>query len=209
MAAAPASPTVLLDPAAIGEHVQRLGREIARDHPDGVVLVGVLTGALIFLADLARAVPDIPVTVDFIAISRFAPDSGRVKILHDLGADIGGRDVVLVEDIVDTGLTLAYLVGQLSARGPRRLSTCAMLDRPSRRIVPQPVDYRGHVLDAEFVLGYGLHVHDLYRNVPAVFAADRDTLLNRPDAYVADLYRRRDSPSRPGGRVKSVPSEEL
>jgi hypoxanthine phosphoribosyltransferase len=207
--AAHASPKVLLDPAAIAGHVQRLGREIARDHPDGVVLVGVLMGALIFLADLARAIPDIAVTIDFISISRFAPDSGRVKILHDLAADIGGRDVVLVEDIVDTGLTLAYLVGQLSARGPRRLSTCAMLDRPSRRIVPQRVDYCGHVLDAEYVLGYGLHVRDLYRNVPAVFAADRDTLVARPDAHVDDLYRRRDSPSEPGGRVRIVPSEEL
>ena len=117
--------------------MRRLGREIARDHPDGVVLVGVLKGALIFLADLARAIPDIDVTIDFISISRFAPDSGRVKILHDLDTDISGRDVVLVEDIVDTGLTLAYLVGQLAARGPRRLSTCAMLDRPLRRIVPQ------------------------------------------------------------------------
>jgi hypoxanthine phosphoribosyltransferase len=185
------SPVALLDPAAIGEHVRRLGREIARDHPDGVVLVGVLMGALIFLADLARAIPDIGVTIDFISISRFAPDSGRVKILHDLSDDIGGRDVVLVEDIVDTGLTLAYLVGQLSARGPRRLSTCAMLDRPNRRIVPQTVDYRGYELDGEYVLGYGLHVRDLYRNVPSVVAADRDTLVARPDAYVADLYRRR------------------
>jgi hypoxanthine phosphoribosyltransferase len=203
------SPTVLLDPAAIGEHVQRLGREIARDHPDGVVLVGVLTGALIFLADLARAIPDITVTVDFISISRFAPDSGRVKILHDLDGDIGGRDVVLVEDIVDTGLTLAYLVGQLAARGPRRLSTCAMLDRPSRRIVPQHLDYRGFELDGEYVLGYGLHVRDLYRNVPSVVAADRDTLVARPDAYVDDLYRRRDRAPWPGGRVTAVPSEEL
>jgi len=203
------APAVLLDPAAIGDHVRRLGREIARDHPDGVVLVGVLMGALIFLADLARAIPDIGVTIDFISISRFAPDTGRVKILHDLGGDIGGRDVVLVEDIVDTGLTLAYLVGQLSARGPRRLSTCAMLDRPNRRIVPQHVDYRGYELDAEYVLGYGLHVRDLYRNVPSVVAAERDTLVARPDAYVDDLYRRRDRPSHPGGRVTAVPSEEL
>ena len=105
--------TVLLDQSAIDGHVRRLGREIAHDHPDGVVVVGVLKGALIFLADLVRAIPDIDVTIDFMSISRFAPDSGRVKILHDLATDIGGRDVVLVEDIVDTGLTLAYLVGQL------------------------------------------------------------------------------------------------
>jgi len=204
--------TVLLDQAAIEEHVERLGREIARDHPDGVVLVGVLKGALIFFADLVRAVPDIDVTVDFMSISRFAPDSGRVKILHDLGTDITGLDVVLVEDIVDTGLTLAYLIGQLLARNPRRLSTCAMLDRPARRIVPQTVDYVGFELENEYVLGYGLHVKDLYRNVPSVVAADRDTLVSRPDAYVHELYRRTDFPTDftppPGGSVASVPREE-
>ena len=208
MASADIAPTVLLDAPAIAGHVRRLGREIGRDHPDGVVLVGVLTGALIFLADLARAVTDVKVTIDFISISRFAPDSGRVKILHDLDGDIAGRDVVVVEDIVDTGLTLAYLVGQLSARGPRRLATCAMLDRPLRRIVPQRVDYRGLELGTEYVLGYGLHVRDLYRNVPWVVAADRDTLVARPDAYVDDLYRRPDSTPGPGGRVISVPTEE-
>jgi len=180
---------VLLDQAAIARHVRRLGQEIAGDHPDGVVLVGVLKGALIFLADLVRAIPDIAVEVDFMSISRFAPDSGRVRILHDLETDIGGRDVVIVEDIVDTGLTLAYLSGQLRARGPRRLHTCTLLDRPSRRIVPQEVRYRGVVLTNEYVLGYGLHVRDLYRNVPYVIAADRDVLVARPDAYVRDVYR--------------------
>jgi hypoxanthine phosphoribosyltransferase len=181
---------VLLDPPALAREVERLGREIARDHPKGVVLVGVLKGALIFLADLARAIPAIDVTVDFISISRFAPDTGRVKILHDLAVDISGRDVVLVEDIVDTGLTLAYLLGQLRDREPRKLSTCTMLDRPRRRIVPQDVDYIGYVLDDEYVLGYGLHVRDLYRNVPYVVAADRNTLVTMPDAYVGQLYGR-------------------
>lgn len=209
------TPIVLLDRAGIHEHVRRLGTEIARDHPDGVLLVGVLRGALIFLADLARAVVGIDVTVDFMSISRFAPDSGRVKILQDLETDITGRDVVLVEDIVDTGLTLAYLLGQLSARGPRRLSTCAMLDRPGRRIVPQTVDYRGLELGNEYVLGYGLHVHDLYRNVPYVVAVDRDRLVASPAAYVDDLYRHPnegaadEDPARyPGGSVSAVPMEE-
>ncbi len=210
------TPTVLLDRSGIDAHVRRLGREIARDHPDGVLLVGVLRGALIFLSDLARAVVGIDVTVDFMSISRFAPDSGRVKILQDLETDITGRDVVLVEDIVDTGLTLAYLRGQLSARSPRRLSTCAMLDRPGRRIVPQVVDYRGLELGNEYVLGYGLHVHDLYRNVPYVVAVDRDRLVASPAAYVDDLYRRRPDPGgpgevpaeHPGGSVSAVPMEE-
>src|SRR5689334_5635981 len=158
------TPTVVLDAEAIAQHVKRLASEITRDHPDGVLLVGVLKGSLIFIADLCRAITDVPVELDFMSISRFAPDSGRVRILHDLSRDITGRDVVIVEDIVDTGLTLAYLRNQLSARGPRRLSTCALFDRPARRIVPQELRYLGVELEDEYVLGYGLHVRDLYRN---------------------------------------------
>ena len=93
------------------------------------------------------------------------------------------------------------------AREPRRLSTCALLDRPARRIVPQELDYRGLVLATEYVLGYGLHVRDLYRNVPFIVAADRDTLVERPDAYLVDLYRRSESAPRAGGRVAAVPPE--
>jgi hypoxanthine phosphoribosyltransferase len=191
------APTVLLDRSTIAAHVRRLGAEIAADHPDGVVLVGVLKGALIFFADLVRAVPDVDVEVDFMSISRFAPDSGRVRIVHDLEIDIGGREVVIVEDIVDTGLTLAYLYGQLETRGPRRLAACALLDRPGRRIVPQRVQYRGAELTNEYVVGYGLHVRDLYRNLSCVVAADRDVLVSRPDAYVADVYRGRNEPETP------------
>ncbi len=180
--------TVLLDADAVAAHVARLGAEIERDHPDGVLLVGVLKGALIFVADLARAITGVPVELDFMSISRFAPDSGRVKILHDLGSDITGRDVVIVEDIVDTGLTLAYLMGQLRDRGPRALSACTLLDRPSRRIVPHDLRYRGLVLEDEFVLGYGLHASDLYRNLPFIATADRAVVNATPDAYVGELY---------------------
>ena len=180
--------TVLLDADAVAAQVRRLGAEIASDHPDGVVLVGVLKGALIFTADLVRAIDGIPVEVDFISISRFAPDSGRVKILHDLVCDIGGRDVVVVEDMVDTGLTLAYLMGRLGERGPRRLSACTLLDRPTRRIVPHELRYRGLELDDEFVLGYGLHARDLYRNLPFIAVGDREVVSETPDAYVAQLY---------------------
>jgi len=181
--------TVLLDRERIEQTVRALGREIAADHPDGVLLVGVLKGALIFCADLARTMLDVPVEVDFMSISRFAPDSGRVKILHDLSTDIGGRDVVLVEDIVDTGLTLAYLMQQLSDRNPRRLAACALLDRPARRIVPQDVRYRGlELVGDEFVLGYGLHIRELYRNLPIVVSAQRDAVLADPAVYVDELY---------------------
>jgi hypoxanthine phosphoribosyltransferase len=184
----PAPPSILLDSDELAAMLRRLGDEIARDHPDGVVLVGVLKGALLFVADLARAIRDVPVEVDFIAISRFAPDSGRVRITQDLVTDIAGRDVVIVEDIVDTGLTLAYLSAQLSARNPRTLDACALLDRQSRRIVPEAPRYRGIELEAGFVLGYGLHYRDLYRNLPFVAVGDRDAVRERPDVYVSELY---------------------
>jgi hypoxanthine phosphoribosyltransferase len=178
----------LLDEAALRDCVARVAREIANDHPGGVVLVGVLKGALIFLADLAREIRDVEVAVTFVAISRYAPDSGRVRILHDVDLDLTGRDVVLVEDLVDTGLTLAYLLDHLRARGPRSLEVCALLDRGARRIVPSPVRYVGAVIPDVFVLGYGLHLADLYRNVPRVVVADRDVIARDPGAYVEELY---------------------
>ena len=184
-----AEPELLLDRGTIAGHVRRLGAEISRDHPDGVVLIAVLKGALIFLADLARAVDEeVDVTVDFLAISRYAPDSGRVRILKDVDVEIAGRDVVLVEDLVDTGLTLGYLLGYLRALGPRRVRTCALLDRPGRRIVPQLVEYVGAKIPDVFVLGYGLHWHDRYRNVDAVYVVDREAVANDPDRYVPALY---------------------
>jgi hypoxanthine phosphoribosyltransferase len=200
---------VLLDESAIGAAVERLAGEITGDHPDGVLLVGVLKGSLLFLADLARAITDIPVEIEFMAISRFAPDSGRVKILQDLTIDITGRDVVVVEDIVDTGLTLTYLLAQLTERRPRRLDACALLDRTQRRIVPLDVRYRGMELADEYVLGYGLHFRDLYRNLPFVVRADPDVLHDAADAYVAEVYGRdgtnapttREGGGEAGGRV--------
>ena len=178
----------LLDEAALRDCVARVASEIAADHPGGVVLVGVLKGALVFLADLARALVDIDVVVDFIAISRYAPDSGRVRILHDVGLDLSGRDVILVEDLVDTGLTIAYLLEHLRARGPRELDVCTMLDRSARRIVPLRVRYVGSEIPDVFVLGYGLHQADLYRNVPRVVEADPRVLRDDPGAYLPALY---------------------
>jgi hypoxanthine phosphoribosyltransferase len=200
----------LLDADAVAAQVQRLAAEIERDHPDGVVLIGVLKGALLFVADLARAITAVPVELDFIAISRFAPDSGRVKILYDLDTDISGRDVVVVEDLVDTGLTLAYLLGQLRDRSPRSLSACALLDRTARRIVPSELRYRGVELGDEFVLGYGLHTHELYRNLPFVAVGDRGVVAARPAAYVDELYAPEGPEERPeaGGSVNPDRTEE-
>jgi hypoxanthine phosphoribosyltransferase len=200
----------MLDAEELQRQVTRLGAEIAADHPDGVVLVGVLKGALIFLSDLARAVHDVPVEIDFMSISRFAPDSGRVRILYDVQTDLTDRDVVIVEDVIDTGLTLAYLMTQLQARAPRALSACALLDRPSRRIVPQPVRYRGVEVGEEFLLGYGLHYRDAYRNLPFIVEGDRDAVIAQPMVYVEALYSGASAQVEtvnPGGRVTE--SEEV
>jgi hypoxanthine phosphoribosyltransferase len=182
------APEPLLGRDDLAQIVERLGAEIAADHPDGVVLIGVLKGAVIFLADLARAIRGIDVAIDFIAISRFAPDSGRVRILKDIDLDLSGRDVVVVEDMVDTGLTANYLCRQLAERGPRRLDMCTLLDRPVRRIVPLEVRYRGAEIPDVFVLGYGLHLAELYRNLDEIYDADRRVVQADPGAYVGALY---------------------
>jgi hypoxanthine phosphoribosyltransferase len=187
-----AAPEVLLDRGALTARVDALARAIVDEHPDGVVLVGVLKGALVFTVDLARAIGRIdraaPVLIDFLAISRYAPESGRVRILKDLELDITGRDVVVVEDLVDTGLTLAYLLGQIRAREPRRIEVCTLLDRAERRIVPLEPRFVGQEIAADtFVLGYGLHLGERYRNLPVVVRADREALMLDPDACLA-LY---------------------
>ena len=152
-----------------------------------MVLVAVLKGSVPFLSDLVRAMTVVPV-VDFMAISAYAPDTGRVRIVKDLDVDVSGREVVLVEDIVDTGLTLHYLLAELGRRQPRSLEACTLLDRTSRRIIPTPVQYRGFEIGDEFVLGYGLDFAQRYRNLDRVVVADLATLREDPDAYVAALY---------------------
>jgi hypoxanthine phosphoribosyltransferase len=168
---------VLLGREDLARRVDGLAAQVGNDHPDGVVLVGVLKGALVFTADLARALHDLPVVLDFLAISRYAADSGRVRILKDLDVEIAGRDVVVVEDLVDTGLTLAYLLGHLASLRPRTLDVCTLLDRPDRRIVPTEVRYVGVEVPGDaFVVGYGLHVGERYRNLPFVLQVDREAL---------------------------------
>jgi hypoxanthine phosphoribosyltransferase len=169
--------------------VARLGAEIGRDHPDGVVLVAILKGSVVLLADLVRAL-DVPVEVDFVAISRFAPDSGRVRIVKDLELDVAGRPVVLVEDIVDTGLTLTWLLRYLAGHRPGSLRVCTLLDRVHRRIVPVDIHYRGLELEDEFLLGYGLDYAERYRNLDRLVVGHPRTLHEDPEAYVGDLYGR-------------------
>jgi hypoxanthine phosphoribosyltransferase len=201
-----------MDAAELAEIVTRLAAEIDHDHPDGVVLIGVLKGSLFFLADLSRAIT-VPCEIDFMAISHFAPDSGRVRIVKDLEGDIAGRAVVVVEDVVDTGLTLSYLLGQLASRNPTSLEVCALLDRSRRRIVPLPTRYCGAAIDDEFMLGYGLDYGERYRNHPGLVIGDLRVLERDPGAYVSNLFGREDPsvppPETPGGaaRVASRPPE--
>jgi len=192
---------IVLDRSELAAVVQRLGEAIEADYPDGVVMIGVLKGALVFLADLVRAVQHVDVFVDFLAISRYAPNSGRVRIVQDVQLALDGRDVVLVEDLIDTGLTCAYLLQHVEGLGARRVEVCTMLDRPGRRIVPIAPRYVGETIaDDAFVLGVGLHHHDRYRNLPIVLEADRRALDADADAFRSWYARPEEAPT-PGGTL--------
>jgi hypoxanthine phosphoribosyltransferase len=175
--------------------VARLGAEIAEAHPSGVLLVGVLPGAVPFLADLVRAVL-VPSEVDFLSISPFGGGmgspfgggTGRVRLTLDLDLDIHQRDVVVVEEIVDTGLTLNYVLSELRARQPRSLRACALVDRTRRRLVPVKVDYRGLDSDEDLLLGYGLGHGGRYANLAGLYAVEASDLSSHPDRHVAALY---------------------
>ncbi len=168
---------VLVSEEAIQAKVAELGARISEDYRNGIgheqapplVLVGLLRGAIVFLSDLMRAI-DIPVQLDFIGISSYgaSTESGAVRMVMDLETDITGHHVVVVEDIVDTGKTLSYLVGNLQARRPASLRVCALLDKPDRRQVPIDVDYVGFEIPDKFVVGYGLDFAEGYRNLPFV-----------------------------------------
>jgi len=177
----------LISAGELAEGVRRLAGELSAAYADGVVLVAVLKGSVPFLADVTRAMTVVP-EIDFMSITHYAPDTGRVRIIKDLDLDVSGRDVVLVEDIVDTGLTLTYLLGELERRGPRSVVACTLLDKAVRRIVPTPIDYVGFEIEDDFVLGYGLDYEERYRNLDRVIAGDLDTLRADPDAYVNALY---------------------
>lgn len=160
----------LITEAQLRERVRALALDISRDHPNGVHLVSVLKGAFMFLADLVRAMPG-EVTLDFMALSSYGnrqTTSGEVRLLKDLDAGLEDRSVVIVEDIVDTGLTLAYLQEILRARTPRSLKTACLLNKPSRRQTSVVVDYVGFTIDDEFVVGYGLDSRERYRNLPYI-----------------------------------------
>jgi len=178
--------SVLFGREDIRRRVQELGRTIAGDYVGREpVLITVLKGGAVFLADLMRAVP-LPLEPHFMAVSRYggAEESlGRVQILLDVDVDLADRHVILVEDIVDTGLTLRYLLGVLRARGPASLEVCTLLDKAVRRIVPLTPRYVGFECPDRFVVGYGLDFRERYRNIPDILQVeDLDALKADPAA---------------------------
>ena len=159
---------VLLSQDVIQGRIREMGAEITRDYAGREPhLVGVLKGALPFMVDLMRCI-DLAVTLDYIAVSSYGAatkTSGEVKLVKDLDQGLEGRDLLVVEDIVDTGLTLNYLMNVLRARGPRTLKVAALLSKPSRRLVETPVDYTGFAIEDQFVVGYGLDYNEKHRNL--------------------------------------------
>ncbi len=168
---------VLLPYDTIQTRIREMGREIAKDYAGrDPHLVGVLKGACTFMTELSRSV-DLPLTLDYIAVSSYGAatkSSGEVKLVKDLDQGLEGRDLLVVEDIVDTGLTLNYLLNVLKARGPRTLKVAALLSKPSRRLVEVKVDYVGFSIDDHFVVGYGLDYNEKYRNLKdiVIYGAD-------------------------------------
>jgi hypoxanthine phosphoribosyltransferase len=161
---------ILLSQEQIQKRVIELALEIRRDVPGDLHVVAVLKGAFMFLADLVRAMPG-RVSLDFMAVSSYAKgttSSGEVRLLKDLDSTLDGRDVMIVEDIVDTGLTLTYLQGMLRARNPRALRTACLLSKPSRRLVDVKIEYTGFSIEDRFVVGYGLDYDERYRNLPHI-----------------------------------------
>ena len=170
---------VLFDAATIAARVRELGAEIARDYRDREpVMVMILSGSFVFAADLIRAV-DCPLNVDFLGVRSYDDDtksSGVVRITHDLSRSIEGRDVIIVEDIVDTGLTLGFLIDTLRARSPKSIKVAALLGRPLSKGANVSVDYLGFSLrDDVFVVGYGLDNAQLHRNLPDIVALEPDS----------------------------------
>ena len=173
MAQAPPIGEILVQPDQLKERVRALGRTISEDYAGkDLLLVGVLKGAVFFLADLMRNI-DVPCEVDFMAVASYGSatdSSGVVRILKDLDTPISGRNVLIVEDIVDSGLTLQYLLRNLGARDPASIEVCALLTKPERRKAEVPIRYTGFEIPNRFAIGYGLDHGERWRNLPYVAA---------------------------------------
>jgi hypoxanthine phosphoribosyltransferase len=162
---------ILFTEAEVKDKIKELGEQITRDYAgEEILAVGILKGAVIFMADLVRQI-DLPLQLDFLEVSSYGSatvSSGEVRILKDLSYSIEGKNILIVEDIIDTGLTLNYISGILSKRNPKSLKICCLLDKPSRRKSPIKPDYVGFEIEDNFIVGWGLDYAGYYRNYPAV-----------------------------------------
>ena len=174
---------ILFSEEQLASRVNEIARQITQDYQGKeIVLISVLRGSFVFMADLCRRI-DLPCTVDFMAVSSYGAgttSSGQVKITKDLSESIEGRDIIVVEDILDSGNTLSYLLQILQARHPASMKLCTLLDKPDRRIKPVHVDYSGFSIPDEFVVGYGLDFAEKYRNLPYIGVL-------KPCVYEAEL----------------------
>lgn len=167
---------VIISEEQISKRVAEIAAEISKDFAgEEVMLVGILKGAVIFMADIARRLT-VPATMDFMAVSSYGSatkSSGAVQIIKDIEVSIEGKNLIVVEDIVDSGLTLKYLLENLWSRGPANVKTCVLLDKPETRVVEVPIDYKGFEIPNKFAVGYGLDYDQKYRNLPYVGALKR------------------------------------
>jgi hypoxanthine phosphoribosyltransferase len=167
---------ILIDERTLQARIQELGEQISADYPDGnLLLICILRGGVPFLVDLSRRITA-PHTVDYMAVSSYGvgkrESSGTVRVAMDLQTDIQGKDVLLVEDIVDSGHTIAYVLEMLQLRQPKSLKVCALLDKAERREAVVPIHYRGFQIPNKFVFGYGLDIDEYYRNLPFIGVVD-------------------------------------
>lgn len=169
--------TILLDKNVLAERVRELGETISRDFAgEEVLLVGILKGASVFLSDLIREI-SLPAYIDYMVVSSYGNStetSGVVRIIKDLEEDIDGKNIIIVEDIIDTGLTLEYLKKNLLSRNPKCIKICTLLDKPARRQSQIQVDYKGFEVPDEFIVGYGIDYAEKYRNLPFVGILKRE-----------------------------------
>jgi hypoxanthine phosphoribosyltransferase len=162
---------IMISEEEIAKRVKELGKQLTEEYKGrDLLIVGILKGCMLFLSDLVRAI-DLPLTMDFMVVSSYGTatkSSGVVRIIKDLEKEIEGKDVLIVEDIVDTGLTLSYLIENLKTRNPKSVEVCTLLDKPDRRKSQVELSYVGFTIPDEFVVGYGLDYAEVYRNLPFV-----------------------------------------
>ncbi|MGY6499643.1 MAG: phosphoribosyltransferase [Acidimicrobiales bacterium] len=174
-------PRIVADASAIDDAIRQMAVALSATHTHGDVVVGVLKGGVLTTADLVRRLDFCP-AVDFVALARYG-SAERAHLVKDLDLDVTGARVVIIEDVVDTGLSLAWLVGEIARRDPASITTCALVDKPLHRVVPVELDHVGLTVEHDFLLGYGLDFAGRYRNLGLLAAADLEALRADPDCY--------------------------